>query len=94
MSTKTTGHTPGPWETSEVQGTWDVCRAGGGDMIADLTGNPRGEVDALLIASAPDLLEACRRLVGISWSQGSLAFDNAVEQARAAIAKAEGKEGR
>jgi hypothetical protein len=38
-----------------------------------------------------DLISALQRIVGIEWSKGSLAWDSAIEQARAAIAKAEGK---
>ncbi len=50
------------------------------------------EANARLIAAAPDLLEACKTLVGLPNTEDWLArLRLAVEQARAAIAKAEGQ---
>ena len=64
-----TAWTAGPWETSATNGTpgalpmWDVCEAGGGDMIADLAACPRNaEANAQLIALAPKMAEALRAL--------------------------------
>lgn len=49
------------------------------------------EANAQLIAAAPDLLEACRRLLGWAfWDQGGSAGRDA-EFARAVIAKATGE---
>jgi hypothetical protein len=48
-----TKHTPGPWEVStNSDGGWDVCEAGGGDMITDIV-SAHSEGDAWLIAAAP-----------------------------------------
>ncbi len=92
-------HTPGPWETD---GT--VVRAmGNDDFEVDLTENstpfPTTDANARLIAAAPELLNACvRMMVGITkrdshnceWYEG-IEVDGA-EEARAAIAKAEGEQ--
>ena len=43
-----------------------------------------------LYEAAPDLLAALERLTGNSWAVGSLALDDSLAQARAAIAKAKG----
>jgi hypothetical protein len=99
MTTKQ--HTPGPWETSVCQScgevdAWDVCAAGGGDMLADLKGNPNGEADANLMASAPDLLYALANVTEFMQQAlaGTIHQDN-VEffgaMARTAIAKARGE---
>lgn len=60
-------HTPGPWETSSnADGEWDVCMAGGGDLIADIwTDAQHREHDANLIAQAPAMLDELRALVAI-----------------------------
>ena len=83
-------HTPGPWK---------VDRAPNGVTYIDAIGR-RGEIpictvtsheqdDARLIAAAPDLLEACRGMLRHLEREG-LQFD-AMDDARAAIAKATGK---
>lgn len=55
-------YTPGSWETSTDGKTWEVCGAGGGDIIADIYPPTGGtaEANARLIALAPDMLEALR----------------------------------
>jgi len=53
----TTQHTKGPWEISAIGTDLDICMAGGGDMIADLSRLPNAEANARLIATAPELLE-------------------------------------
>ena len=59
----TTQHTKGPWEISATGTEWDICMAGGGDMLADLSGCPNAEANARLIAAAPELLEALQGYV-------------------------------
>lgn len=44
--------TPGPWETGSNAAEQWVCEPGGGDIIADLMGNPNGKADAQLIVCA------------------------------------------
>ena len=70
-------HTPGPWQVvgSNVYGN---------NLRALL---PMNAADARLIAAAPDLLEALEDLLG--WQ--TLAPDDVVTAARAAIAKARGE---
>ena len=93
----TTKHTPGPW--TFVQGgsgdwpTWNV-RIGRG-MITLPPGEDMRVMDAnaRLIAAAPDLLEALKKIakiedkmVGSDWEE----IEEARAIARAAVAKAEG----
>lgn len=60
-------------------------------IATSLTPSPRAEADARLMAAAPDLLAACRRILvedgGCSCSEGYCAWC----LASAAIAKAEGR---
>lgn len=64
-------HTPGPWEMSvfnnAVSGRedWDVCEAGGGDMVCELAGLQNAHANARLIAAAPDLLELAEAVISI-----------------------------
>ena len=61
-------HTPGPWEVSistspeyKPNGlAWDVCLPDGGDMLADLRNCNNAEANAILIATAPELLATCK----------------------------------
>jgi hypothetical protein len=97
------GHTPGPWrmdgttvyaltDTKEQNRFWcsvqSVRRAEYGEASdAEVFANAR------LIAAAPDLLEALRWLAGCAGKLGVYPvrdLDEALERARAAIAKAEG----
>jgi hypothetical protein len=79
---------------------WFVRRDGenvaiAADVIDPVTGLP-SEANARLIAAAPKLLEACRALVLYDESDDAdglvfmRRYDDAVEKARAAIAKATG----
>ena len=42
-------------------------------------------------AAAPELLEAAQRVVGIAWSVGSLAFDDAITKLQAVVDAAKGE---
>lgn len=90
-------HTPGPWEQihsvvrkadalSGTTPTIAICDFVWGSRVA--------EANARLIAAAPDLLAALKRLA--EWEADRplsyVAFERIREQARAAIARAEGKE--
>jgi hypothetical protein len=90
-------HTPGPWVVdkapSTLGGNGFTVRAGGAIICTAFPGastdriEPVAELNARLIAAAPDLLEALRPLTeGVYWIT-----DAQVKAARAAIAKAEGK---
>ena len=89
-------HTPGPWKYgskltfSENHRGFSVWQIHHGWALAsvqpaDADGN-EGEANARLIAAAPDLLEALKRVALILGSQHA-----ALEVIDAAIAKAEGK---
>lgn len=101
--------TPGPWEAK----TFVDNRKHGGDHHTFLITPQRGtygtmfEEDAILAASAPELLEALKWMVdnddtnegdvplselgGETWSQFNAYWLDGLSKARAAIAKAEGK---
>ena len=55
-------HTPEPWETSVNEDRqWDICEAGGGDMIADLAfRGHEGEADAKRIAVCVNACEGMK----------------------------------
>jgi hypothetical protein len=92
--------TPGPWMARQMfSGSWDIAAEDGdGSTIA----RTKDEANARLIAAAPDLLEACADLVQLwqDWAKDSQSLaqplkrsiEMRVEDARAAIAKAEGRE--
>lgn len=92
-------HTPGPWQHSvKLSGSenhrgFRILTADGWALAdvqpADEDGI-EGEANARLIAAAPDLLEALKRIVG--WDAAGLALtEDHAAQACAAIAKAEGE---
>ncbi len=84
--------TPGPWK-------WELWPSGialchNGSRIFGVLENPRrdhpGKADAALIASAPDLLEACQMMLRLLEDEDlDERFDGETECLRAAIAKAE-----
>jgi hypothetical protein len=106
MSSK---HTPGPWigagpsfgdplprYTTEIVTEWEEED---GESLSICTlpfhhHDDENEANALLIAAAPDLLEALRKVVAL-WDHHASAHGDGIisplhEAARAAIAKAEG----
>lgn len=102
MNTK---HTPGPWDVEideriDERGLYYVAgynihsREDGAVVgIEGICCGPRDEANARLIAAAPELLAACAGLLDAlrtsGVSNGAIRF--AEDQARAAIAKAEGR---
>jgi len=87
------GHTPGPWlaEFTSCGKQDDGCR-GGWKIVGPYHSEPHGyhnSSDASLIAAAPDLLAACKRVLG--HLDGSTGEIDAVALLQAAIAKAEGR---
>lgn len=97
-------HTPGPWTTKppcrEEQQYWWTIRAPGTKPqvvsfeVARLSSanTPELEHDAQLIAAAPDLLEALKLCAAVCAGETSYkrGLVEALEAARAALAKAEG----
>ena len=88
-------HTPGPWETRLDEPYWLRVFGSDGHAIAKVylddapveDYNTRQEANARLIAAAPELLQALKGVVYIA-NRETVEFD----AARAAIAKAEGRE--
>lgn len=89
-------HTPGLWGIRERnRNTWVVSGDVEGEpfrghLIASKTTCPDWDANALLIAAAPDLLDALTDLVGGNGKEGDLYSTAAMDKARAAIAKATG----
>lgn len=89
-----TKHTPVPWK---VSGKFIISEPN--LAIAELSVVPEIVANARLIASAPELLEACKDLIGqVEQAQkgfiryiGSPTMDFAIKQTEQAIAKAEGE---
>lgn len=87
-------HTPGPWEYFFERETVAFIVELDGTVIAKLsvlmnsTGHSALVANTRLCAAAPELLEACEALLGLAERHGWLHV--AVNQTRAAIAKAKG----
>jgi len=85
-------HTPGPWELIGKQGTavW-----AGDKIIAQMPrariDHRQSRIDARLIAAAPELLEALRRIVDCFEIESGMVTDGHIQAACAAIAKATGE---
>ena len=94
-----TTHTPGPWKVApELTGKGDVSHyifedeADPAELLASIHYVNESEANAALIASAPDLLAALRRLESaVTTSQSGAYLDVVCAEARAAIARAEGR---
>lgn len=84
-------HTPGPWFTVQTSAGHSLWTQKFPRMIADIRNN--GDVD--LIVAAPDLLAALRALVDYFGPLPDVdnGLDEALTNARAAIAKASGANG-
>lgn len=85
----TAQHTPGPWRYDYAPGYCGELLAPNGTTLAEFVTEP-SEADARLIAAAPELLEALNAMLthmGMDEDEwNKVTFD----QARAAIAKANG----
>jgi hypothetical protein len=99
-------HTPAPWNMSrrgnyshQINGDkWDALATVSTRMFGDDVDDVEGMANARLIASAPELLEALKELYAVVKEYEDLVCGeapsthrNAVNKARQAIAKAEGK---
>ena len=89
-------HTPGPWTTNPVDGeTWVYDTIGDALIARVVVDNKPGQLNAKLIAAAPDMTEALLRLltafgdcVGHAAMKEFEEGNTAVILARAALAKA------
>jgi hypothetical protein len=91
-------HTKGPWELEESLRGNNYTAISGDDWIELATvvtrmklggdDSPEGLANARLIAAAPELLEALENIILSSDANCGDSLANAIEAARAAIAKA------
>lgn len=93
-----TKHTPGPWKCGIMGKTVGVTvwrSDGEGINYSRICRNIKSGQDALLIAAAPDLLEACQAV--LEWARtgqdhgGNPYFKPMVKLAQAALLKATGE---
>lgn len=92
----TAQHTPGPWTVCPAAKGFDIRHdIAPGSIRGRLVANVDGRANARLIAVAPELLEALRKLVAylepIPFATSCIEGDRAMQGARAAITKAEGR---
>jgi hypothetical protein len=103
MSDQTVGrieqltHTPGIWSVERGIHDYDVVAARKNRAVARLAGYILSKADADLMAAAPDLFAALRRMLDCHQAGMDAAFAEkrcecgACDEARAAVAKAEGR---
>lgn len=89
--TLTVKHTPGPWTVGTDCKVWGSGKPNCYKSDACFVAACGNDQDAALIAAAPELLDALTDLVGGCGKEGDLFSGTAMEKARAAIAKAEGR---
>ncbi len=96
MTTTTTKHTPGPWTIShESDGAWiygGLSPKDNAPALARVYPDSRwhnSKANARLIAAAPQLLKACKDLIDFT---SETPASQKIMNARAAIAKAEGRQ--
>ena len=84
-------HTPMPWEYVQDgdEPYWSIGMAGQNPIAGNAMVYTR-EDDARLIAAAPELLEALKNVRRFFSLPGNAIHQDAIRQAEAAIAKAEG----
>lgn len=93
MSKQETSHTPGPWEVFETHTGHYVLDSAEQAVVCQIEWCLEAEANARLIASAPELLDALKRLCakfGVD-DDGWPRDGTELREARSAIAKAEGR---
>ena len=85
-------HTPGPWRAEmRFPPIRYVIQDDCNDTVAKTYGQPEQKADALLLAAAPELLEALQDLMSYANESSPVRWHQAKANARAAIAKALGQ---
>ena len=92
-------HTPGPWNatkfnpaTGEIDDCYLYVEPGISVIERKVKGRDQHDTaNAILIAAAPDLLEALERLVSAARDVDHGYMDQAIDNAESAIAKARGE---
>ena len=86
-------HSPGPWiavHCADDGGEFSIHAANGIHVALSIGGTKSEAANARLIAAAPELLEALRGLMKLDEELSSEGAIEALDKARAAIAKATG----
>ena len=92
-----TKHTPGSWRLHDMERATIVAGTPGKEVTNCLNGFGNQRANASLIAAAPEMLEVLKLLVdrNMTWLNGVMDYSGItyedVKNARAVIAKAEGK---
>jgi hypothetical protein len=95
--------TPGPWQVEKVDmhrsidGAYFVCGPDGERICRLTVENEPRDINAYLIAAAPDLLAFVQRCASGEYSEGDLAlekFEYDADQLLAALSEAAGNAGR
>ena len=92
MKTKEATHTPKPWTNND---SYDSVLGADGEVVCHTFGavDPVDKLNAILIAAAPEMLEALELMVHEFEKYATAPIDRlAISKAKAAIAKATGKE--
>lgn len=94
-------HTPGPWKArgtlgplraEHLKGPFVIEVESTGQHLTTMNGwrSDQQEVDARLMAAAPELLDALIEIINAADGEGWKQLDPSLSKARAAIAKAKG----
>ncbi len=82
-------HTPGPWRARKgFDPQWHICGPNGDFHIIATTNHGNDEANATLLAAAPDMKEALKKVITCASTP-----DAVMELVRLALAKSEGKPG-
>lgn len=84
-------HTPGPWYATGVHVQSKVLEQDNYVCKAEGDTPEQAESNARLIAAAPELLEALKAILSLVGNANTTTTELTLRQARAAIAKAEGR---
>ena len=83
-------HTPGPWKYNDKTDVYDSAGATVCELYKGYETRPAPRANAILIAAAPELLEALEELEALGSLELPQRRDAALFKAKAAIAKAKG----
>lgn len=86
----TARHAPGPWMVGTGRDRGQILDAEG-ERVASVTNDPTALHNAMLIAAAPELLDALQGMLGAFGNCGTPLQQSAADRAKGAIKQAEGR---